>query len=198
MDSDQFESLSFFGHCAHSTLKDLCNLMLFYFTFMTHCNFLSVVNYRNSAIGKSVTIFAVVCIKNAIFTLRERRGNKICVQKYSRSMSKKCFECWNWNVNRMFMFGFTIGALPTFLRKKQFQKLTNSSIVQHCSVAFQRMVTLHGLIHKWNCTEEPHRIVKETIPQYSTVYTAWFDPPMKKIEPHCIVNQTVPQHSTVQ
>ena len=29
-------------------------------------------------------------------------------------------------------------------------------------------------------------------------HTAWFDPQMKKLEPHCIVKQTVPQYSTVQ
>ena len=31
--SDQLESLSSFGHCAHSTFDVLCNSMMFYFTF---------------------------------------------------------------------------------------------------------------------------------------------------------------------
>ena len=38
--SDQLERLSSFGHCAHSTFDVLCNLMLFYFTFVMYCNFL--------------------------------------------------------------------------------------------------------------------------------------------------------------
>ena len=37
---DQLESLSSFGHCAHSTFDVLCNLMLFYFTLVMYCNFL--------------------------------------------------------------------------------------------------------------------------------------------------------------
>ena len=29
-------------------------------------------------------------------------------------------------------------------------------------------------------------------------HTVWFDSQVKKLEPHCIVKQTVPQYSTVQ
>ena len=35
--SDQLKSLSSFGHCANSTFDVLCNLMLFYFTFVMYC-----------------------------------------------------------------------------------------------------------------------------------------------------------------
>ena len=37
--SDQLESQSSFAHCAHSTFDFLCNLMLFYFTFVMYCIF---------------------------------------------------------------------------------------------------------------------------------------------------------------
>ena len=36
------------------------------------------------------------------------------------------------------------------------------------------------------------------VPEPCNAHTVWFDPQMEKLEPHYIVKQTVPQNSTVQ
>ena len=63
--SDQLESLSFFGHCAHFTSHDLCNL-LYYYSVTFVCIVISIATFWNSAKNEksdnnSTLVFTLMC-----------------------------------------------------------------------------------------------------------------------------------------